>query len=74
MQISRLLKSNPKSPSLLGVDDSSPTVFEVTKTNDGRLVLCCTDKEHIWTVALDKNEQRELISKLQFTGQPKIIG
>jgi hypothetical protein len=66
MQISRILKTNHKSPSLLGVDDSSPTKFEVMKTDDGRLILSCTDKKHIWTVALDRKEQLQLVSKLQF--------
>jgi hypothetical protein len=66
MQISRLLKSKPHSPSLLQIDDSSLTKFEVTKTDDGRLILSCTDKMHIWTVALDKKEQLQLVSKLQF--------
>lgn len=68
MQISRLLKNNLHSPSLLGVDDSGPTQFEVNRTKDGRLVLTCTDRKHIWTVALGGKEQQELVSKLQFTG------
>ena len=66
MQISRLLKSKPHSPSLLQIDDSSQAEFEVAKTDDVRLILSCTDKMHIWTVALDKQEQLRLVSKLQF--------
>jgi hypothetical protein len=39
-----------------------------------RLTLHCTDRNHIWSVALNAKEKQELILKLQFTGQPKIIG
>lgn len=74
MQIARLLKSNPHSESLLAVDDSTPTEFKIAKTNDGRLILYYIVKDHIWTVALDKKEQKELISMLQSPGQIKIIG
>jgi hypothetical protein len=36
MQISRILKNNPQSPSMLQIDDSGSNIFEVCKTDDGR--------------------------------------
>ena len=66
MTISRFTKTDSEHCTVVLSNDQDPFKIQVDRTPDGRLRVNAEDYRHTFVVVLNKAEETELLSKLQF--------